>query len=284
MRTYLELMRSGNCLMAAISAASGVLIAYNIVKGNNIFSFPYISTLAVSLIVFLVTGAGNAINDYFDVNIDRINKPQRPIPSGRIDKSSVLIFSLLLFIIGTAVAFSINIVCGLIALFNSLLLLFYALILKRTILLGNLSIGYLTGSTFLFGGSVFYEKNGINAVLILFLLATLATVAREIVKDIEDMEGDMLDGAKTLPIVIGAKNSAIIASLIGLFAVIASPLPYFQSLLNVYYIIVVLFADLIFIYASSAILKSGNPSKSSKLFKTAMFCALLAFLIGSMNN
>lgn len=282
MRVYFELMRSGNCLMAAISATIGVLIAYNIVIEFNT-PFPYISALLISFIVFLITGAGNAINDYFDVDIDRINKPHRPIPSGKITKSTALIFSLLLFLVGTIVAFSLNTVCGLIALFNSLLLVLYALKLKRTVLFGNITIGYLTGSTFLFGGAVFYEYGGVNAVFILFLLATLATIAREIVKDIEDMEGDMLDGAKTLPIAIGAKNSAVIASLIGLFAVFSSPFPYVQSLLNIYYIIFVLCADFIFLYAVIAILKTNNPSKSSKLFKTAMFCALLAFLVGSMN-
>jgi len=176
MRAYLQLIRYGNCLMAAFSAGIGVLIAYNIISGSaGSIPFPLPEIMYVTSVVFLITGSGNAINDYYDVEIDRINKPERPIPSGRISKSKALYFSVSLFAVGTLIAFFINMTCGIIALFNSLLLVYYAATLKRTVLIGNLSIGYLTGSTFLFGGAVFYTNGGIEAVFVLFLLATLAT-------------------------------------------------------------------------------------------------------------
>ncbi|MFA0823157.1 MAG: geranylgeranylglycerol-phosphate geranylgeranyltransferase [Methanomethylovorans sp.] len=282
MRAYLQLIRYGNCLMAAFSAAIGVLIAYNIISGTaGQIPFPLQEIIYVALVVFLVTGAGNAINDYYDIEIDRINKPERPIPSGRISKSKALYFSISLFASGTVIAFFINTICGVIALFNSLLLVYYAATLKRTVLIGNLSVGYLTGSTFLFGGAVFYTNGGIEAVSILFLLATLATIAREIVKDIEDIEGDKLDGASTLAISIGAEKAAYVASTIGFIAVIASPLPYMQSLLTMHYLAVVFVADMLFFMAVVAILKEKKPAKSSKLFKMAMFAALIAFLVGT---
>lgn len=180
MRAYLQLIRYGNCLMAAFSAAIGVLIAYNIISGSaGSIPFPLNEIIYVGSVVFLVTGAGNVINDYYDIEIDRINKPERPIPSGRISKSKALYFSVSLFAVGTIIAFFINMICGIIALFNSLLLVYYAATLKRTVLIGNLSIGYLTGSTFLFGGAVFYTNGGMEAVFVLFLLATLATIARK---------------------------------------------------------------------------------------------------------
>ncbi len=282
MRAYLQLIRYGNCLMAAFSAALGVLIAYNIISGNAAtIPFPLSETIYVGSVVFLVTGAGNGINDYYDIEIDRINKPERPIPSGRISKSKALYFSISLFAVGTMIAFFINTICGAIALFNSLLLIFYAATLKRTALIGNLSVGYLTGSTFLFGGAVFYTNGGIEAVSVLFLLATLATVAREIVKDIEDIEGDRQDGASTLAISIGPQKAAYIASIIGFIAVLASPLPYLQSLLSVRYLAVVFIADILFVVAVAGILKEKHAAKSSKLFKMAMFAALIAFLVGT---
>ncbi len=268
--------------MAAFSAAIGVFIAYNIISGTaGQIPFPLFEIIYVALVVFLVTGAGNAINDYYDIEIDRINKPERPIPSGRISKSQALSFSILFFALGTLIAFFINTICGAIALFNSLLLIYYAATLKRTVLIGNLSIGYLTGSTFLFGGAVFYTNGGIKAVSILFLLATLATIAREIVKDIEDIEGDKKDGASTLAISIGPDKASYLASAIGLIAVLASPLPYLQSLLTMRYLAVVLVADILFFVAVVAILKEKKPAKSSKLFKMAMFAALIAFLVGA---
>lgn len=282
MSAYLQLIRYRNCLMAAFSAAIGVVIAYNIVSASTgqIF-FPLLEIALVAIVVFLITGAGNAINDYYDVDIDRINKPERPIPSGRVSKSKAFYFSISLFALGIFIAFLINVVCGTIALFNSLLLIYYAAKLKRTVLIGNLSVGYLTGSTFLFGGAVFYVNDGIEAVFILFLLATLATIAREIVKDIEDIEGDSQDGASTLAISIGAERASYIASAIGFVAVLASSLPYLQSILSIRYLAVVIVADILFVLAVVAIVKEKNPAKSSKLFKMAMFSALIAFLVGT---
>ncbi len=211
-RTYLELMRYKNCLMAGFAAVIGTLIAFNILESvahgsNTPGNFPVLPTGLVFVVVFLVSGAGNAINDYFDIKIDSINRPERPIPSGRVKLKEALYFSYLLFVLGIALAIKINTVCGFIALFNSLLLIFYAKTLKSTPLLGNLSIGYLTGSTFLFGASVFGFE-GLKTLSVLFVLSALAITAREIVKDIEDMEGDKIEGADTLPLRIGARNAS----------------------------------------------------------------------------
>jgi geranylgeranylglycerol-phosphate geranylgeranyltransferase len=283
-RTYLELMRYGNCLMAGFAAVIGTLIAFNILASDSMVShqpgnFPFLGSGIVFLVVFLVSGAGNAINDYFDIRIDSINRPERPIPSGRVKLKEALYFSYLLFVLGTLLAFSINSVCGAISLFNSLLLIFYAKTLKGTPLFGNLSIGYLTGSTFLFGASVF-GIGGLKALFVLFLLAALAITARVIVKDIDDMEGDRMEGADTLPLRLGAKKASYLAVLIGFLAVFLSPLPYLLSVLGSRYLYLVLLADLGFFAAIYQILVRNNPTKSSKMFKIAMFFALLAFIAG----
>jgi geranylgeranylglycerol-phosphate geranylgeranyltransferase len=283
-RTYLELMRYKNCLMAGFAAIIGTLIAFNILASDAHGShppgnFPVPAAGLVFLVVFLISGAGNAINDYFDIKIDSINRPERPIPSGRVKLKEALYFSYLLFALGTALAFSINPVCGLIALFNSLMLIFYAKTLKSTPLFGNLSIGYLTGSTFLFGASVF-GLEGLKTLFVLFVLSALAITAREIVKDIEDMEGDKIEGADTLPLRIGARKASYLAVLIGFLAVLLSPLPYLMSVLGLRYLYLVFLADLGFLAAIHQILVRNDPAKSSKMFKIAMFFALLAFIAG----
>jgi geranylgeranylglycerol-phosphate geranylgeranyltransferase len=159
------------------------------------------------------------------------------------------------------------------------MLILYAKTLKSTPFLGNLSIGYLTGSTFLFGASVF-GFDGLKALFVLFVLSALAITAREIVKDIEDMEGDKMEGIDTLPIRIGAKKASYIAVLIGFLAIFLSPLPYFMSVLGLRYLYFVFLADLGFFAAIHQILALKNPAKSSKMFKIAMFFALLAFIAG----
>jgi geranylgeranylglycerol-phosphate geranylgeranyltransferase len=271
---YLELMRYRNCAMAGLAAVIGGFIAYSAAPG------PLIWLLPVFLTVFLVTGAGNAINDYFDAGIDAINRPDRPIPSGRITKESAYTFSIALFSAGVIISYFIGTIPFFIAAFNSLLLYFYAFSLKRKVFVGNLSVAYLTGSTFLFGGAAFGEK-GIRITLVLFFLSMLATLAREIVKAIEDIDGDRKEGASTLPIRIGEKPSAYAACTFGILAVILSPLPYLMNLFNASYLYVVGIADALFLYAVVLILKK-NPSASSKYFKIAMFFALLAFIAGSI--
>lgn len=271
----LELMRYKNCAMAGLAGVIGTAIAFGASQGE-ITWMPL-----VFLVVFLITGAGNAINDYFDATIDAINRPERPIPSGRIKRDSAFIFSFVLFATGIIISYFIgnSLIPFMIAVFNSLLLYFYAFSLKRKVFIGNLSVSYLTGSTFLFGGSA-YGYEGIRFTLVLFFLSTLATLAREIVKSIEDMEGDRKEGAVTLPVRIGEKPAAYAACFIGLFAVLLSPLPYFTGLFNEYYLFGVAMADAFFLYAIALVLKR-NPSASSKYFKVAMFFALVAFVAGS---
>ncbi|GFO97526.1 prenyltransferase [groundwater metagenome] len=262
--------------MAGLAAVIGGGIAYSAASAA---SGEIIWLIPVFITVFLITGAGNAINDYFDAGIDAVNRPDRPIPSGRLRKESAYKFSIVLFAGGILAAYFIGSIPFFIALFNSLLLYVYAYSLKRKVFVGNLSVSYLSGSTFLFGGAA-YGMKGIEATYVLFFLSMLATLAREIVKAIEDMEGDRIDGAVTLPIRIGERPSAYIASAAGLLAVLLSPLPYITGMFNASYLLVVGIADIIFLYAVLLILNK-NPSASSKYFKVAMFFALIAFIAGS---
>ncbi len=274
-------MRAGNCAMAAFATMVGVLIAYNILSSaGSAASISFYDASLVFFIVFFVTGAGNGLNDYFDIDIDTVNKPSRPIPSGRVPLKSALYFSLILFGAGIAMAFLVNVLCGIIAMLNSLVLILYAKSLKRTPFFGNASVGYLTGSTFLFGGAVF-GMEGLKAVVVLFLLASLATIAREIVKDIEDVEGDKKEGARTLPIVMGSKKASYVAAAFGFIAMLASPVPYLQSILNERYLFVVAIADIFFLLAVYQILGKNNAARSSKLFKFAMLFALVSFIVGA---
>ncbi len=279
MKIFLELMRYKNCAMAGFAGAIGAAIAYSAIIAHSSAAMDVLLIPLVFLVIFLITGAGNAINDYFDSGIDAVNRPDRPIPSGRLTKGSAYKFSIALFASGILMAYFIASVPFFIALFNSLLLYFYAFFLKRKVFVGNLSVSYLTGSTFIFGGAA-YGIKGIEATYVLFILSMLATLAREIVKAIEDMDGDSKDGAVTLPIRIGERPSAYIASAVGLLAVLLSPLPYITGLFKDSYLLVVGIADIVFLYAVFLILKK-NPSASSKYFKVAMFLALVAFIAGS---
>jgi geranylgeranylglycerol-phosphate geranylgeranyltransferase len=265
----LEILRPFNCIMAGLAAVIGILIA----KG-----FAVEKVVLIFLAVFLITGAGNVVNDYYDRDIDAVNRPKRPIPSGRINPKSALNYSLVLFAAGCLLAGLVNQICLLVAAFNSAILFFYARNLKTTPLVGNLCVAYLTGSTFLFGGATAGQV-GLLANKVPFFLSFLATISREIAKDIEDVEGDRQCGAKTLPILAGEKLSSFLAAAFGLAAVGLSFLAPFGRA----YLAIVLVADLFFLLSMQKVAK-GDASGSQKALKVGMAVALLAFMAGALQQ
>jgi geranylgeranylglycerol-phosphate geranylgeranyltransferase len=274
-------MRYKNAAMAGFSSVVAVFAAASILEYSMEGTWLYnlLHLCYIFLMVFLATGAGNMLNDYYDIDIDRVNKPNRPLPSGRIGLKEAVYLTFICFSAALLISFLINPVSGIIGFINIFILIWYAKTLKRTILLGNLSIAYLTGSTFLFGAS-FFGPDGVIVLLPLFLLAFPATAAREIVKDIEDIKGDSEDGAITFPIRFGEKASAALASGFGFSAVLLSPLPYFMGILTVHYLYALVFGILCFIFAIYVLAAKRDYAESSKFFKIAMFLALAAFLIG----
>lgn len=271
MNPYLEILRPGNAVMAVIA-----IFLMAIISGKFTFE-----VLMAAVVVFLVTGAGNSINDYFDHKIDAINKPQRPIPSGRISLKGALVYSISLFAVGIIIAFAINLLLGIIALSSSLLMIYYARDLKTKCLIGNLSISFLTGLCFVFGG-IAVEQIAVSIYLGFY--AFLMTMAREIVKDMEDQEGDKEEGATTLPIVYGNRTSSLLAALFMIIASVTSPILYFMGVFSVFYLPVLFLAIVIFLYSAMSILKDQsmeNSGKISKRIKLGMAITFVAFAVGS---
>jgi geranylgeranylglycerol-phosphate geranylgeranyltransferase len=260
-------------------AAGAVLVASFIAVGTNVSDAGVLQPVLIAcLVAGLVTGAGNVLNDYSDRDTDKVNHPERPIPSGSISPASALSLSVALFLISLPLAFLVNLECLLLVGFNILILVSYERSFKRRGFSGNLEVSWLTGSIFIFGGLAAYD--GEYAVfaktLYLAMLAFFASLGREIAKDIQDFEGDV--DRRTLPRRIGLKGAAQVAAVSFSLAVLFSFVPPFVGLLGVYYIPFVLVADIIFIYSST--LLTRNPEKASTVAKMGMVMALLAFVIG----
>lgn len=271
MNAYLEILRPFNALMAVVAIFLMAIISGNFTLGVFI----------AGAVVFIITGAGNSINDYFDYKIDAINKPERPIPSGRIPRRTAGIYSSSLFIVGIILAFAINTLLGIIALLSSLTMIWYAYNLKRMLIVGNLTISFLTGLCFVFGGIVVHQ---ILLSIYLGFFAFLMTMAREIVKDMEDVKGDKAEGASTLPIRYGNAISSKLAAFFVIIASLASPLLYFIGIFTWLYLIILLPAILVFLYAAVRILKDQsveNTRNISKKIKMGMGITFLAFAAGS---
>lgn len=281
MNAYLEILRPANAIMAVIAVLLMALI-------SGVYDF---NIFLAGFLVFIATGGGNVINDYFDYNIDKINKPERPIPSGRISRKNAYYYSISLFIISSILGFYINVNAGLIAVFSSILMFLYASKLKKAGLIGNFVVSFLTGLTFILGGFVVEQYSySVDYVVLsgyLAFYAFLMTFSREIIKDMEDLEGDKLEGSNSFPIKYGKKISSILAAILILLAVITSPILYFNGLFGIYYLFILSIAILIFVYCAYKILIDQSPencAKVSKLIKIAMFIAFISFAFGTFRG
>ena len=272
---FFTLTRPVNSFVAGLAA----IVAYLIDTGTVIPE-----SLLLFFIVALITAAGNVINDFFDAEIDTINRPDRPIPSGAVSRGAARGFAVTLFLAGILVSFFTNSLCIGIAIINSLLLVAYAAKLKRAPLIGNIVVAYLSASIFLFGGAL----NGIDGLVRIIPIAAItffAMLSRELLKDAEDVEGDREGGADTMPIRIGIKKTSDIALISAVLAVAASFIPYLWW--GAWYLGGIIVVDIIIISAALRALKCETPecvktSMASSLLKAGMFASLIVFTLSAV--
>ena len=269
-RGMLELTRPINAIAAGVLTFVGAFVAGGVIDAQLL-------VLAAVGATVLATGAGNAINDYFDREIDRINKPDRPIPREAVTPRLALAESVVLFVAAVALALLLPPLAIAIAAVNLLALVAYTKLFKGLPGVGNAVVSTLVGSTFLFGGAA---VGRIDVVLVLFLLAALATFSRELVKDVEDVEGDREEGLRTVPIVYGDRSALLLGTGSLLVAIAASPLPYLLGTFGVAYLLVVLPANAVMAYGSYA--SFHDPASGHRYIKYGMFVAVLAFVVGRL--
>jgi geranylgeranylglycerol-phosphate geranylgeranyltransferase len=202
------MIAAGGCMLAGYLLSGGT--------GRAEIASPFVFTA-------LVTGLGNLINDYYDRDIDRVNKPRRPIPSGRLTHRYVFVVYWVGSIATTLLMFK-YLTAGMIALMIiwEVLLYYYARAAKRIALLGNLLIASIAASAF-WGGAIptgEFEATGFPV-----LLAFLLVMGRELLKGAEDVEGDRQAGAATIAVRLGVEKAVCLGALSLFLCVIVSPLP-----------------------------------------------------------
>ncbi|WP_277555706.1 geranylgeranylglycerol-phosphate geranylgeranyltransferase [Halobaculum limi] len=269
---YLELARVGNAVAAGALTFVGAFVAGGL-------DAPAAVALAVTATV-AATGAGNAVNDYFDRDIDAVNRPDRPIPSGRVSPRQAALFAAGLFAVATGAALSLPPLALGIAVANLLALLAYTQLFKGLPAVGNLVVAYLTGSTFLFGAAAVGPIA--PPTWTLFGLAATATFAREVVKDVEDVAGDREEGLRTLPIVVGERPALALATGAMAAATLGSVAPYLGGTFGLAYLAVVVPADATMLGATAWGFR--DPSTAQRWIKRGTFLAAAAFVAGRLGT
>ena len=284
---YIEILRIHNLLVSALATLLGIKAVYAGVTSTSLSITSYL--LPISTVV-LVAAGGYVINDYFDVNSDLINKPSRPIPSGRVSRDEALILSIILFSIGLSTSYLTGTLSLIYAIVNAFLLVMNSKHLKKRGLIGNLVVSIASANSIIYGGLAVSEmiKDIVlttNTLLPAFY-AGVFTLMREVVKGIEDIAGDLKMNVKTLAITRGVKTASKVVILLMIVIITISPLPYITSGYGVLYMSLALLTDLLLIKSIIELIKAKSElelvktsSRIRSYTKVAMLVGILAFLI-----
>jgi 4-hydroxybenzoate polyprenyltransferase len=253
MKTFLKLVRWPNLLIVALTmilmryaviepVISNISIVLNGGTGEEIpltLKFPWYDFIILVIATVFITAGGYVINDYFDIKTDLINRGE-VIVGTKVPRRQAMLWHNVLNIAGVAAGFYISwkagyFWMGILFLVVSGLLYFYSASYKRQFLIGNLVVAFLTAMVpmlvAIYEWPALYRYYMVNAVIpprlgLIFywvggftLFAFLTTLTREIIKDIEDFEGDTAYGRNTIPVVTGVLTARIISVILILVTV-----------------------------------------------------------------
>jgi len=244
-------------------------------------SYSVLKIILAGLSGALTASAGNVINDYFDISIDRINRPERILPKGKLTLREALVFYFFLTIIALLLSAFIGIIALLEVFFAASLLFFYSYKMKKIPFIGNFVIAFLTGFAFIYGG---IAVNNVKAAIIPAMFALLINFIREIIKDMEDIEGDRQQGINTYPAVYGFKKTKTIIVFITIVLIILTMFPFVSKLYAIeYFLIVMVFVNPLLVYILKSLFADDsvkNLNKLSNLLKFNMVIGLIAIFFG----
>lgn len=273
----LKLIRPLNCVVMSFAVLVGASL-------TGLGNLQWINLLFGAVTAFTLTGAAMAVNDYYDYDIDKINEPNRPIPSGQVSLKASLVTTAALTIIGLSFALLISLYCLIFATVAWIFMVTYTTVGKRAGFSGNLLVSACVAAPFLFGSLVATNTVTIN-ILLFASMAFLANTGREIAKGIVDIEGDSQHKIKTLAVVFGKKKAALTAAVFFILAVCLSPIPLIINIVSIWFIPFVLVTDVGLIWCSTSLLKNPERENSRKIKKTVLFLfifGLLAFIFGML--
>lgn len=281
LREYWRLVRFEHAIMLAVA----VVIAIVITLGE----IPQIDQLFyLALLVPICSEVGSfALNDYMDREADKINgMMDRPLVKGTIQPKSALLLSIFSFSLSLIAGYLINEIVFLIAIFYNAFAILYNIKLKDLPLLGNLFIATTMAIPFVFGAYV-YTDSPPEVLWDIALLGFIAGFAREIVKSVEDMEGDRkARKSKTLPIIIGKGPSLFISSMLFLLFIPLTIVPYSLGLsLNFASGFFLFIADISILILALYLLYAREDktfSMTRKYSLGALFCGLVSLLLASL--
>lgn len=287
---YIKVCRPLNCILTTLAVVVGGVASPGsqstlVIESSSLLALQ--NLIIGAMAAGLIAAGGYVINDIYDVEIDKINIPSRPIARGAISLSKARKYSLLLFGSGIALClFTFNAIAFLTCLCATYLLYRYSTDFKSSGFVGNLTVACLSFILFFYGGVLIASP---TSAIFPAAFAFLLILAREIVKDVEDITGDEENKCLTLPIRYGVSKSLFIAksllSLLAIFSIIPYFLGVYSSLLYPLFIVVNdSFLAVVLVYLSwkpeAELIIAATPSK--QILKLCMVLGTIGFFISTL--
>jgi geranylgeranylglycerol-phosphate geranylgeranyltransferase len=284
--------RSSFSALSMIRPANSIMVGFAVLVGIAITSNSYrelFTPLALFgfLTGFLISAFSMVSNDIYDLDVDRVNQPSRPLPSGLVSVRTAWYLAFVFLILGLLSSFALGPANFAIAAVFALIGWFYNFHGKKLGLAGNSLVALSLAIPYIFG-SIALGNYSVNLGYLLALTSFLAGLGREVLKGIADVEGDRLRKVKTVAISHGIRAARFTAASLFLLAVISSSFPIVFGLLGSalpIYLVLVAIPDAIFLYLSYRVMSLKDMHDSLRLKGIAlggMMFGLVAYLVSGL--
>jgi geranylgeranylglycerol-phosphate geranylgeranyltransferase len=278
--------------ISLIRPANSIMVGFAVVVGIAVVSRQFSQTLLIKALLgfltgFLISSFSMLTNDIYDLEVDKINQPSRPIASGRIKLVDAKRMAFPFLILGLAASVLTGLTTFLIAMIFAIIGWYYNYYGKKLGLFGNALVASSLAIPYIYG-SFELGNYSINLAYLLALTSFLAGLGREVLKGISDMQGDKIRHIRTVALSYGKNIAKQVAAAFFFLAVISSSFPVLANQLGpnpFVYMGLILIPDAIFLYLAARTLALKSDSESLKLKSIAllgMLLGLLAYLIAGI--
>ncbi|MFT3894737.1 MAG: UbiA family prenyltransferase [Anaerolineales bacterium] len=263
------------------SAGVCVLIGEWIALGK----LPSVQQMLLGFIsVFLISGSALVLNDYFDLEVDKVNMPERPLPSGALSPTDALVLTGAAITVGLIASLLISVTAFISCTVACAVGILYNWKFKEAGLIGNLMVCFSVAFTFLFGGIAVGDPW--NKIVWCFAaMAFFIDLGEEIAGDAMDMEGDKKRDSRSIAIRMGRKFALTISASLFSLVILISFIPVLFGWLGVSYLIMIFITDLLIIIFTIRLVKSKTPREGRASMRGIYLGALvgmLAFIAGQL--
>jgi geranylgeranylglycerol-phosphate geranylgeranyltransferase len=273
LKASISIVRPINCAMIGFA----VIIGYFVSKPTAVSPEAIVLGFVTG---FAICAFSMVVNDYYDIEVDRVNQPTRPLPSGAVSKSGAVGIAVLMLAVGfAATAVLLDAEALLIVALYSFLAWLYDFRAKKYGIAGNMVVASSLAIPFIYGGVI--SGGQVLDSLLLFMASTsfLAGVGREVVKAMADVEGDKKRGVRSYASVYGLRSAAAVGAVFFLLAVVTSLLPIALISVSIFYKVGVVLPDAAFVYLAYRILTHADVKGALSVKKTALMGMLLGLIV-----